>query len=519
MRYHFDVLIVGAGLSGIGMACHLQEKCPDKTYAILEARASMGGTWDLFRYPGVRSDSDMFTLAYKFKPWDGAKDIADGSSILQYIKGTAEEYQIEQHVRYDHVVQKAEWSTEHAAWTVEARLNTTGERVLFTSNMLLVCAGYYSYESGYTPELTERERFRGQIIHPQHWPADLDYAGKRVIVIGSGATAVTLVPAIAAKAEQVVMLQRSPSYVLSRPEVAPLARVLRKTLPSTVSATILRWWNCNLSGYFYRRSRSKPEQVRKWLLRRVRRQLGADYDVEQHFNPKYSPWDQRVCIAPDGDFFKAIKSKKAAIVTDHLDRFTEEGILLKSGEELKADIVVTATGLNMQVLGGIEVVVDGCRVDFSQTYTYKGMMNSDVPNLVTTFGYINASWTLRADLIAEFVCRLINHLDERRMRQCTPRLREADLQMASRPFIEDFSSNYIRRALHLLPKQGDREPWLNIQDYRRELKMIRHGALEDGVLVFDNPVTSRTGEGPARTTGEPVHPATVRGGLGKGLGG
>lgn len=484
---HFDVLIVGAGLSGIGMACRLQQKCPGKSYAILEGRSSIGGTWDLFRYPGVRSDSDMYTLAYDFKPWKGSKDLADGRSILRYIQSAAAEHSVEQHIRFHHSVQKASWSTGDAVWTVEAKLSTTGERVAFTANMLLMCAGYYCYRSGYTPDFEGRDQFRGRIIHPQKWPSDLDCSGKRVVVIGSGATAVTLVPAIADEAQHVIMLQRSPTYMLSRPEVAPVGKLLRKTLPSRVAYALTRWWNIALSRHFYRRSRTDPRRVKAWLLRHVRSQLGPEYDVEKHFSPKYDPWDQRLCVVPNGDLFTAINSGKASVVTEHIDRFTENGVLLKSGEELQADIIVTATGLKMQVLGGVEVCVDGSRVDFSHTVSYKGMMFSDVPNLVTTFGYINASWTLRADLIAEFVCRLIRHMDKRRMRQCTPRLREADRHMAPRPFIDDFSSNYIRRALHLMPKQGDREPWLNTQDYRRDVKMIRRRALEDGVLIFDNP--------------------------------
>jgi monooxygenase len=485
---HFDALIVGAGLSGIGLACHLQEKCPSKSYVILEGRKTIGGTWDLFRYPGVRSDSDMYTLGYNFKPWKGTKDIADGDSILQYIKEAAAEHNIEQHVRYDHLVRKATWLTDDAAWTVEATLNTTGETVTFTCNMLLMCAGYYNYKSGYTPDFVGRERFRGRIIHPQNWPADLNYTGQKVIVIGSGATAVTLVPAIADDAEHVVMLQRSPTYMVSRPEVAPLAKLLRKTLPARIAHALTRWWNIRLGQLFYRRSRAKPDEIRQLLLAGVRRQLGPDYDVEKHFSPSYDPWDQRVCVVPNGDLFESIQSGKVSMVTEHIDCFTANGVLLKSGEELKADLIVTATGLTMEVLGGIEVVVDGQVVDLSQSYTYLGMMNSDVPNLVTTFGYINASWTLRADLIADFICRLINLMDKKGVRQCTPRLDEQNRDMTSRPFIDNFTSNYIRRGLHLMPKQGDHAPWINTQDYKQELNLIGRCNLEDGSLVLDNAV-------------------------------
>ncbi len=484
---YFDVLIVGAGLSGIGMACHLKRTCPDKSYAILEGRTSMGGTWDLFRYPGIRADSDMYTLSYNFKPWQAVEEIADGDSILQYIKDTAAEYQVEQHIRYGYAVKKATWRSDDATWTVDARLRSTGETVRLRCNMLLMCAGYYSYQSGHTPEFEGRESFRGQIIHPQAWPADLSYAGKRVIVIGSGATAVTLVPVVAEEAEHVVMLQRSPTYMVSRPEVSLLGKILRKTLPSKWAYAVSRWWNITLSGYFYHRCRTKPDKIRRLLLDGIRNELGSDYDIEKHFAPNYDPWDQRLCLVRNGDFFASIRNGNASVVTDQIDRFTEEGILLKSGEELPADIIVTATGLRMEVIGGIEVVVDERTVDLSQTFTYKGMMNSDVPNLVTTFGYINASWTLRADLIADFTCRLINHMDQHKVRQCTPRLSDADRKMTPRPFILNFSSNYIQRALHLLPKQGEREPWLNTQDYARDVKLIAHQPLDDGTLCFDNP--------------------------------
>lgn len=482
---HFDVLIVGAGLSGIGMACHLQKDCPHKSYVILEGRESLGGTWDLFRYPGIRSDSDMYTLGYSFKPWSGSKDIADGPSILQYIQDAASEHKVEENIRYGHSVHQVSWSSQESLWTVEVEINATGERVVFSGNMLLMCAGYYSYESGYTPDFPGYERFQGQIVHPQKWPADLDYAGKKVIVIGSGATAVTLVPAIADDAEHVVMLQRSPTYMLSRPEVSTFATLVRKILPAKVAYAIARWWNTTLSGFFYHRSRARPKRVRDYLIKSIRSQLGPDFDVEKHFVPSYNPWDQRLCLVPNGDLFKSINSGKTTMVTDHIEEFTEHGILLKSGRELPADLIVTATGLEMEVLGGIAVVVDGRKVDFSNTFTYLGMMSSNVPNLVTTFGYVNASWTLRADLIAEFTCRLINYMDKRKLLQCTPRLSEADQTMTPRPFIENFSSNYIQRALHRLPKQGDHDPWINTQDYQRDLKLIRRRDLDDGTLAFE----------------------------------
>jgi len=458
---YVDILIVGAGLSGIGTAYHLQDKCPTKSYAILEGRDTMGGTWDLFRYPGIRSDSDMYTLGYNFKPWREAKDIADGPSILKYVQETA---------------------------SVEAQQKATGEIVHIRCNVLLMCSGYYSYKGGFTPEFQGREQFAGDIIHPQKWPEDLDYSGKKVVVIGSGATAVTIVPAIAEQAEHVVMLQRSPTYMVARPDVDPLANFLRTKLPAKMAYAITRWRNVALSGYFYNQTRVKPEKMREDLLNGVRNQLGPDYDIDTHFTPSYNPWDQRLCLVPNGDFFQAINDGQASVVTDHIERFTEQGILLKSGETLKADIIITATGLNMILLGGIEFVVDGETVSFPDTYTYKGMMYSDVPNLVTTFGYINASWTLRADLTAEYTCRLINHMDQKATRQFTPRLRAEDHDMTDHPWIQDFSSGYMERVMHLFPKQGDREPWINPQSYKRDKKMIRRGKLEDGALIFDNPI-------------------------------
>jgi len=489
---HYDVLIVGAGLSGIGAAVHLQRMCPGKRYVILEGRPSMGGTWDLFRFPGVRSDSDMHTLGYSFKPWRDAKAIADGPAILGYVKETAAEFGVSDHVRYGHRATRAAWSSEDAAWTVEAMRADSGETVRFTCNFLLMCAGYYSYQQGYTPEFEGRERFKGEIVHPQEWPEDLDYAGKKVVVIGSGATAMTLVPAMAKDVGHVVMLQRSPTYVVSRPDKDIIANGLRAVLPERWAYAITRWKNVALQQFLYRRTRTHPEQVKQKLLDMVRKELGPDYDVETHFTPRYNPWDQRLCLVPNSDLFEAIRSGKASIVTDHIERFTETGIALTSGKELDADIIVTATGLNLVVLGEMHFSVDGAPVDFAQTWTYKGMMYSGVPNLVCTFGYINASWTLRADLTAEYVCRLVNRLDERGMRQVTPRLRESDRDMPARPWIDAFSSGYMQRMMHRFPKQGDREPWINPQNYSRDRKMIRFGSLEDGALVFGNPKPVRS---------------------------
>ena len=483
---HHDVLIVGAGLSGIGAAVHLHHKCPGKRYVILEGRPSMGGTWDLFRYPGIRSDSDMHTLGYNFKPWRDAKAIADGRAILNYVKEAAAENDVDRHIRYGLRATKAFWSSDGAAWTVEAQRTETGETVRFSGNLLLMCAGYYSYKQGYTPKFEGQEHFRGTVIHPQEWPEDLDYRGKTVVVIGSGATAMTLVPAMARDVGHIVMLQRSPTYVISRPDKDIIANALRKILPEHWAYAITRWKNVALQQFIYNRTRTNPQQVKDKLLDMVRKELGPDYDVETHFTPRYNPWDQRLCLVPNSDLFEAIRSGKASVVTDEIDHFTETGIALRSGKHLDADIIVTATGLNLVVLGEMAFAVDGAPVDFAQTWTYKGMMYSGVPNLVSTFGYINASWTLRADLTAEYTCRLINHMDELGTRQVTPRLRDGDLDMPARPWIDGFSSGYMQRMMHRFPKQGDREPWINPQNYSRDKKMIRFGTLEDGALMFSN---------------------------------
>ncbi|MEX0739899.1 MAG: NAD(P)/FAD-dependent oxidoreductase [Pseudohongiella sp.] len=478
-----DVVIVGAGLSGVGAAAHLQENCPGKTYRILEARADMGGTWDLFRYPGIRSDSDMHTLGYRFKPWRAAKAIADGPAILDYVKETAAERGIDKHIRYRHKLLTADWSEQDALWALS--IDTGAEApVTLRCRMLLMCSGYYNYEQGYTPDFEGREDFKGPVIHPQHWPQDLDYRNKRVVIIGSGATAMTLAPAMAGKAAQITVLQRSPTYVVSRPDKDVVANTLRKVLPETWAYATTRWKNVVLQQFIYRRSRTKPAQLKEKLLHMVSKELGSDYDVATHFTPSYNPWDQRLCLVPNADLFKSIKAGETDMVTDHIERFTEQGILLKSGKELPADMIVTATGLNLKVLGGVTFSLDGQPLDFADTWSYKGLMYSGVPNLVFTFGYINASWTLRADLIAEFFCRLINHMDATGTRSCRPELRDEDREMTPRPFIDDFSAGYMQRMMHRFPKQGDREPWLNTQDYRRDRKQLRRGKLEDGVLRF-----------------------------------
>ncbi|MEQ9462615.1 MAG: NAD(P)/FAD-dependent oxidoreductase [Haliea sp.] len=485
----FDVIIVGAGLSGIGAAAHLQQLCPGKRVALLESREDLGGTWDLFRDPGIRSDSDMHTLGYDFKPWRNPGAIADGPAILAYIEETAREHDLRQNIRFQHRVVRAQFSSTQARWTLQVAV-TGGEQEWlqeFSCQFLLMCAGYFNYSHGHDPVFPGEQRFQGPIVRPQHWPADLDYRGKRVVVIGSGATAMTLVPAMAASAAKVTMLQRSPTYVISRPARDRLANLLRRLLPEHWAYAITRWKNTRLQAWLYHKTRSQPDKVRKHLLDRLQRELGPAFDIERHFSPSYQPWDQRLCVVPDGDLFAALRSGRAEVVTDHVAEFTEHGIRLQSGEELPADIIVTATGLELVVMGDIVFEVDGEPVDFSQRWSWRGMMCSGVPNMANTFGYINASWTLRADLIARFVCRLLNHMDRMGLKQVTPTLRAGEQSMPARPWIEDFSAGYLQRVMHLLPRQGDREPWTNTQDYTRDRKTLPTASLEDGSLVFSNP--------------------------------
>jgi monooxygenase len=484
---HFDVVIVGAGLSGIGAAHHLQKNCPRKTYVILEGRDAIGGTWDLFRYPGIRSDSDMYTLGYSFRPWREAKAIADGSSILQYVRDTAQEGGIERHIRFHTKVRHAAWDSASATWTVQTERGETGEAALFTCNFLFMCSGYYDYAGGYEPEFAGSASFQGRIVHPQKWPADLDYAGKRVVVIGSGATAVTLVPEMAKRAAHVTMLQRSPTYVVSRPAEDAFANTLRRYLPAKLAYAVTRWRNVLFSMYFYRLARRKPAAVKHAILNMVRTELGPDYDVGRHFTPSYNPWDQRLCLVPDSDLFAAIKSGSASVVTDQIDNFTETGIKLHSGQELPADVIVTATGLKLIFLGGITIEVDGKPVDFPQAMTYKGMMYSDVPNLASSFGYTNASWTLKCDLTCEYVCRLLNHMESTGTTTCTPRLAG---EVEPEPFL-DFTSGYVQRGLHLLPRQGSAAPWKLHQNYVRDLLALRFGKVADGVMEFSKPRSVR----------------------------
>jgi cation diffusion facilitator CzcD-associated flavoprotein CzcO len=480
-QQHLDVLIVGAGLSGIGAAWHLQKNCPDRSYAILEGRERSGGTWDLFRYPGVRSDSDMYTLGYSFRPWKEAKAIADGPSILSYIRETASDHGIDSNIRFNHRVVAASWSSQEARWTIEVERGPSRQPIRLTCDFLFMCSGYYDYAAGYTPDFSGIKRFAGQIAHPQKWTEAVDYAGKRVVVIGSGATAVTVVPAMAETADHVTMLQRSPTYVVARPAEDAIANKLRRRLPLKLAYGLTRWKNVLLGMYFYQLCKRKPERVKNLILGGVRQMLGPDYDIGRHFTPRYNPWDQRLCLVPDADLFRAIRRNKVTVVTDEIETFTETGIKLKSGAELPADLVVTATGLSLQLLGGMTLAVDGKSVDPAELLTYKGMMYSDVPNFAVVTGYTNASWTLKADLVCEYVCRLLNHMTRKGYRQCTPRI--DDPAMERKPWV-DFSSGYIQRAAHKFPKQGTKRPWKLHQNYALDLLNLRYGSVRDRAMVF-----------------------------------
>ncbi len=474
------MIVVGAGLSGIGAGYHLQHNCPGKTYAILEGRERLGGTWDLFKYPGIRSDSDMYTLGYSFRPWTNPKAIADGPAILDYVRDTAETFGIDQKIRYGLRVERASWSSAASRWTVEAREVSSGEVRQFTCNFLFMCAGYYDYEGGHSPDFPGRERFAGRVVHPQHWPDDVDYEGKRVVVIGSGATAVTLVPELAKRASHVTMLQRSPTYVVSMPARDPIANGLRARLPLRAAYALTRGKNITLSMAFYEFCRRRPAVAKKLLLRRVKSLLKGASSIE-HFTPSYNPWDQRLCLVPDGDLFDVLRSGKASVVTDHIETFTEKGIKLRSGEELEADLIVTATGLKLKFLGGLEMEVDGQRVEPSKTMTYKGMMFSDVPNLAIAIGYTNASWTLKCDLTCEYVCRLLNHMDKHGYARCVPRRNDASVQEAP---LFDFSSGYVQRSIANFPRQGTVAPWKLYQNFALDTMTLRHSPIDDGTMEF-----------------------------------
>lgn len=482
---HLDVLIVGAGLSGIGAAHYVQTECSWASYAVFEARDAIGGTWDLFRYPGIRSDSDMFTLGYSFRPWDGEKTIADGDTILQYIKDTAAESGIDDKIRFHHRIVRADWSTDDAVWHVVAERTDTGEAVELTCGFLFSCSGYYRYDHGYLPDFAGMDRFQGTLVHPQEWPADLDYEGKRVVVIGSGATAVTLVPSLAEKAAHVTMLQRSPTYIVSVPGRNPIAEVLRKVLPGRAASTAIRWLLALGTQGSYQISKRRPELVKKVLRRGLERQLPKGYDIDTHFTPRYDPWDQRLCAVRDGDLFRAISAGTASVVTDHIDTFTETGLLLESGAELEADVIVTATGLELLFIGGIELSVDGVAVDLPNKLTYKGMMLEGVPNLALAIGYTNASWTLKCDLTCDYVCRLLNHLHRTGLRQCTPR--NDDASVSAEPLL-GLTSGYVQRSADRFPKQGSAFPWQVHQSYLRDYRALKRSSIEDGAMVFSNPV-------------------------------
>jgi monooxygenase len=464
-----DVLILGAGLSGIGAAVHLQRDRPELSYAVLEAREAVGGTWDLFRYPGVRSDSDMYTLGYAFKPWTRTKGIADGDDILTYIRETAQEYGVERRIRFSHKAVRAEWSTEAGRWTVTVE-TPEGEREL-TCRFLLGCTGYYRYDEGYTPQLPGIEDFGGTVVHPQHWPEDLDYAGKRVVVIGSGATAVTLVPAMAGTAEHVTMLQRTPTWIAPLPQQDLFARTLEGRLPERATYGIVRWKNVLRTIWSYNLSKKKPHVMKKLIRFGLERSLPKGYDIDTHFTAPYDPWDQRFCVVPDGDLFKAISKGTASVVTDRIATFTPTGIRLESGQELAADVVVTATGLNMLVLGGISLVVDGEPVKVSDTVGWKGMMLSGVPNFVITVGYTNASWTLKADLVAAFTTRMLGHMQDQGYDVVVPRWSEP---LPDVPFI-DLRSGYVLRSQDQFPQQAERAPWRLHQNYLKDLALLRYG--------------------------------------------
>jgi cation diffusion facilitator CzcD-associated flavoprotein CzcO len=475
-----DVLIIGAGLSGIGGACQLRNKCPNQSFIILESREASGGTWDLFRYPGIRSDSDMYTMSYGFKPWRDAAAIADGDKILRYIRETATEYDVERHIRYRHKVVAAHWSSAEKRWRVTAERGDTGELITVSCKFIFSCSGYYDYESGYTPDFEGIDHFQGELFHAQHWPKALDYAGKRVVVVGSGATAVTLVPTMSHHTSHLVMLQRSPTYIANVPQEDPTARLLRKFLPISWAFRLTRWKKVLFQIYLYRLSRRRPKDLRRFLLGQVREELGPDYDVATHFTPRYDPWDQRLCAVPNGDMFAAIREGRAEVVTDQIDHFTAAGLQLKSGAHLEADIVVLATGLNLKFAGGVEYQIDEKPVDFTQHYIYRGMMFSDMPNLAFTVGYTNSSWTLKVELTANYMCRLLNHMQNQGHDCVVPRLKGS---ITEEPFL-DFNAGYVLRSRDRFPKQGNRLPWKNYQNYIKDFISLRLGKLRDKELEF-----------------------------------
>ena len=478
---HFDVIIMGAGLSGIGAGVHLSRDCPTQSFAILEAREAMGGTWDLFRYPGVRSDSDMYTLGYDFRPWTDAKSIADGDTILNYIQEVSREHGIDQHIRYAHRIKSASWSSTEAQWTLQIAHGPGQRPIQLSCSFFFICGGYYNYEHGYTPDFAGLQNFKGQIVHPQKWTPDIATAGKKVVIIGSGATAVTLVPALAKTAAHVTMLQRSPTYVMSRPAHDATANWLNKRVPSKLAYAITRWKNVLLGMLFYKLSKSQPERIKHMIIKGVEAAMRPGFDVKKHFTPNYKPWDQRVCLVPNADLFKAIRNGTASVVTDHIKIFEANGIRLASGEFLEADLVVSATGLDLLAFGGIQILVDGVTIDLPKTITYKGLMLNGVPNMAYAMGYTNASWTLKSDLTCHYVLRVLKHMAAQNKRQFMPILLDPSVEPEN--WI-DFTSGYVQRSLDKFPKQGNKKPWKLQQNYVLDIFALRYGALEDGTLLF-----------------------------------
>lgn len=482
MNKKIDVLVVGAGLSGIGAGYHLQKKCPETSFLILEGRENIGGTWDLFKYPGIRSDSDMYTLGYNFKPWKEQKAIADAPSILKYLNETVEEFNLKSKIRFGKYVKKARWSSDSNQWTVDIEDKKTGKFSQILCSFIFMCSGYYSYKEGYTPHFEGKENFKGDIIHPQKWDTSFDYSNKKIVVIGSGATAVTIVPEMAKTAKHVTMLQRSPTYVVAAPEKDNLANKLRKYLPLKFTYWFIRWRNILRQQYYFHLCKKYPKGVKNAIIREVKKKLGNDFDVKTHFTPKYNPWDQRMCLVPDGDLFEQINQGKASVVTDHIKNFTENGLLLKSGKELKADVIITATGLNLEMLSTVEFFIDNKSVDISKTVTYKGMMYSGIPNLASTFGYTNASWTLGADLTSEYVCRVINHMKRNNYDVVCPR---PNIGIEADPDYLNLTSGYIKRSLNIFPKQGKKAPWRNNQNYLIDIFQMKYGRIDDGEISFE----------------------------------
>lgn len=477
---HFDVVIIGAGLSGIGAASHLERDAPNKTYAILESRSAMGGTWDLFRYPGVRSDSDMHTLGYSFKPWKHERAIADGPAILDYIRETAKEYDVAKHIRYNQRASKISWDSASATWTIS--IKQEGKRASkITCNFIYSCTGYYNYEKGYTPDFEGVEQFKGQIVHPQQWPEDLDYSGKNVVVIGSGATAITVVPSMAKTAKHVTMLQRSPTYVVSRPSKDKFALKLARYLPANLAYLITRWKNVSMQALIYQYSRRRPEKMKAALLSLTRKELGGKVDVDTHFNPSYNPWDQRLCLVPDGDLFRSLRKGTSSVVTGHIKTFTKTGIKLESGDLLKADLVVSATGLELLPMGGMAIEVDGKLMSLPDTLGFRGMILSDIPNFVLAAGYTNASWTLKCDLTSEYVCRMLNHMDKKGFQYCVARNLDPNMERVA--FL-DLASGYVDRSIDSFPKQGTRSPWKLYQNYLLDIISLRFGSMQDKEMEY-----------------------------------